>query len=348
MEDNNIRVAITHGDTNGIGYELIFKAFDDPAMFELCTPIVYGSPKVASYHRKALGMDSEANFSIISRVEEARQGHLNMLAAFDEEVKVEFGAATAESAKAEQKASERARRDIEAGLCDVLVYAPGKDASCQVENTITIYTSDDLQLAFVTSGLPLRDVAQAISKELVVEKARLLHQSLRRDFRLSNPRIAVLSLNPQPADEETTMLKPAVDELAAAGIQAFGPYSADDIFSEGLHTQFDAVLAMYDDQGLAPFKTIARNFGAKLIAGANVLMAATVLSPMYDTAGQGKADGQPLRNAIYMAIDAARNRSHYDEPLANPLPKLYHEKREDVDKARFNMPRNKDFKKKEE
>ena len=335
MEDRKIRVAITHGDTNGIGYEVILKAFEDPVMLELCTPIVYGSPKVASYHRKALELD--VPFSIINNAEEAHENRLNMLATFDDEVKVELGQPTDESAEAARKAMSRAKEDLQKGLYDVLVQGPVQPVASpqKEEKPLTMMIGDAVRIGLVTTRLPIKEVAQAITTEKIVDKGRIFNTSLKRDFRISNPRIAVLALNPQTGTEEQTIIAPAVEAMEKEGIQAFGPYLADAFFGEGLYYDFDGVLAMYDDQGIVPFKTLAHEYGVKFKAGITAICTTPDHGPAFDIAGKGVADASSMRHAIYTAIDMFRHRAEYDEPLANPLPKLYHEKREDGDKARF-------------
>ncbi len=360
MEDKKIRVAITHGDTNGIGYEVILKTFEDPAILELCTPIIYGSPKIAAYHRKALNL--ETNFSIINKAEEARDNRVNLLTCFDEETKVELGVATKEGGQAALIALDRAMTDFRSGLYDVLVTAPINKATIQSSGfkfpghteyieasvgeghkALMILMNENLRVALVTTHLPIKDVAKAITKEAIMEKTTIFFQSLKRDFRISNPRIAVLALNPHAGDEgvlgseEQTIIKPAIDELAAKGIQAFGPYPADGFFGSGNYHYFDGVLAMYHDQGLAPFKTIAVEDGVNYTAGLPIVRTSPDHGTAFDIAGQGKADENSMRQAIYTAIDVFRNRQEYDAPLANPLPKLFHEKREDGEKVRFNV-----------
>lgn len=371
MEEKMIRVAITQGDTNGVGYEVILKTFADPAMFELCTPIIYGSPKIAAYHRKALNL--ETNFSIINSAEEARNGRLNILACFDEEVKVELGQPSEEAGQAAFKALDRAMTDYRAGLFDVLVTAPINKATIQspgfhfpghteyIETSVgdgnkalMILMNESLRVALVTTHLPIKEVSKAITKEAIIEKATIFHKTLRRDFRISNPRIAVLSLNPHAGDngllgsEEQEIIKPAIDELENAGIQAFGPYPADGFFGSNAYDHFDGVLAMYHDQGLAPFKTIALESGVNFTAGLPIIRTSPDHGTAYDIAGQGKADENSFRQAVYTAIDVFRNRKNYDEPLENPLPKLFHEKRDDSEKVRFAIPKAKDQFKKED
>lgn len=368
-QDRKIRVAITQGDTNGVGYEVILKAFEDPTMFELCTPIIYGSPKIATYHRKALNL--ETGFSIVNAAGDVRDGRLNLLACDDDEVKVEFGQPSAEAGQAALKALDRAMTDFRSGLYDVLVTAPINKATIQspqfhfpghteyIENCVgkgrkalMILMNDVLRVALVTTHLPIKNVAQAITKEAIVEKATIFHEALKRDFRISCPRIAVLSLNPHAGDdgllgtEEKDIILPAIEELASKSIQAFGPYAADGFFGSGNYEQFDGVLAMYHDQGLAPFKTIALESGVNYTAGLPIIRTSPDHGTAYDIAGQGKADENSMRQAIYTAIDVWRNRISYDEPLKNPLPKLFHEKREDGEKVRFAQPKPKDMFKK--
>lgn len=344
MENRKIRVAITHGDTNGIGYEIILKAFEDSGMLDLCTPIIYGSPKIATYHRNMLQL--ETPFSIISKAEEAHPDKLNLLATFDEEVKVEFGSPTPESAEAARKAMRRAKEDLKNGLYDVLVQAPmvSSNTPDPDDKSLLIMFTDDIRIALATNHLPIKDVAANITSEKLVEKCRLLHTSLKRDFRINNPRIAVLALNPQLGTEEENIISPALKTIEEAGIQVYGPFTADDFFGNGLQNGFDGILAMYDDQGNVPFKTLATEFGVKMKTGFPFVITTPDHDPCFDIAGKGMANPASLRHAIYAAIDIFRNRIHYDEPLANPLPKLYHEKREDGDKARFAIKAKDQFK----
>ena len=344
MEDRKIRVAITHGDTNGIGYEVILKAFEDPMMLEFCTPIIYGSPKVAAYHRKA--MELETQYQVINNAEEANPNKLNLLATFDDEVKVEFGQPTEESAEAARKAMARAKEDLQKGLFDVLVTAPVKPNPnpAREDRALTMMVSDRVRIGLVTNHLPLKEVAGAITVEKIVDKGTIFHNSLRRDFRVSNPRIAILAINPQMGSEEEQIVKPAIEALEKNGIQAFGPYLSSDFFGDELYYDFDGVLAMYDDQGIVSFKTLSSEYGVKLKAGISAIVVTPDQDPAFDMAGKGVADEQSMRHAIYMAIDMFRHRAEYDAPMGNPLPKLYHEKREDGDKARFAIRAKDQFK----
>lgn len=369
-QERKIRVAITQGDTNGVGYEVILKVFQDPAILELCTPVIYGSSKIATYHRKALNL--ETNFTVINNAEDVHDGRVNLLNCVDDDVNVTLGQPSAEAGQAALRALDRAMTDYRSNLYDVLVTAPINKATIQspefhfhghteyIETSVgeghkalMILMNETLRVALVTTHLAIKDVAQAITKEAIIEKATIFHQALRRDFRVSNPRIAVLALNPHAGDdgllgnEERETILPAIKELAEHGIQAFGPFAADGFFGAGTYDYFDGVLAMYHDQGLAPFKTIALDNGVNFTAGLPIVRTSPDHGTAYDIAGQGKADENSLRQAIYTAIDVFRNRQNYDEPLQNPLPKLFHEKREDGEKARFAQPRPKDMFKKE-
>ena len=363
MEERKIRVAITQGDTNGVGYEVILKVFSDPNILELCTPIIYGSPKIASYHRKALNL--EVPYTIINHAEEARDGRVNLLACFDDEIKIEIGQPSQEAGAAALKALDRAMTDYRSELYDVLVTAPINKATIQSpgfhfpghteyietsvgegQKALMILMNETLRVALVTTHLPIKDIAKAITKEGIIEKATIFHKALKRDFRISSPRIAVLSLNPHAGDngllgsEEKDIILPAIEELADKGIQAFGPFAADGFFGSGAYDRFDGVLAMYHDQGLAPFKTIALESGVNYTAGLPIVRTSPDHGTAYDIAGKGIADENSMRQAIFTAIDVFRNRKFYDEPLQNPLPKLFHEKREDGDKARFARPKD--------
>ena len=243
MENDKIRIAITHGDTNGIGYETIFKIFSDPAMLELCTPIIYGSPKIAAYHRKTLGL--QTNFTIINNAEEANDNRLNILTCFNDEVKIDIGTPTKASAKAAQLALERALTDFGKELFDVLVTAPvseednqdGIDASSTTKHieratshdgkSLTIHVNGGLRIASVTDDMPLGDALRELRKDLIVDKGTTFFNSLKRDFRLSSPRIALLQVNPQSGAEEEDILKPAIAEMHNEGVGIYGPYPAD-------------------------------------------------------------------------------------------------------------------------
>ena len=362
MDNQNVRVAITHGDTNGIGYELIFKAFAEPEMLELCTPIIYGSPKVAAYYRKAMNLPGQ--FSIIQKAEDAQDGRINLLAAVEEEVKVDMGMPTPESGQAAVKALDRAMTDYRNGLYDVLVTAPINNGNAQIENYpfqghkkyietclgegkkgLSILVGGNLRIASVTEKTPLKDVAAGITTDAIVEKVTLMQQTLKRDFMITNPRIAVLSLNPKSNEdtscgiEEREVIIPAIDALAEKGVQAFGPYASDEFFGQGYFADFDGVMAMYHDQATIPFHSLYTEDGVIYTAGLPIIRTTADVTPSFSIAGTGHADETSFRHAIYLAIDAFRHRNDYDEASSNPLPKLYHEKRDESEKVRFSIPK---------
>ena len=353
-----LRVGITHGDINGVGYEVILKAFDNAVMLDLCTPIVYGSPKVAAYHRKAI--DSQTGFTIINSATEANRGKLNILACVDDELKVELGNPTEDAGKAALASLERALADYREGLIDILVTAPINKHTIQAENfhfpghteyiqeragegenALMILMKDELRVALVTGHLPVKSISSAITKELIQEKLTIFERSLSRDFRIEKPRIAVLALNPHAGDqgllgtEEQEVIIPALAEMKEKGMFCYGPYPADGFFGSELYTKFDGVLAMYHDQGLAPFKALAMEDGVNYTAGLPIVRTSPAHGTAYDIAGQGIASASSMRHAIYSALDIYRNRIAYDEARRNPLKKHYHEKRDDSHKLKL-------------
>ena len=360
MENNKIRVAITHGDTNGVGYELIFKTFAEPEMLELCTPIIYGSPKIAAYHRKALNI--QANFTIINDAREAHEGKLNLLPCFDEEVKVDMGCPTPESGVAALKALDRAMTDYRDGAFDVLVSCPLSADNIHDDNfsfpglpkyietsvgegskAVTLMLSERMRIAVMAAGVDIKNVPAALTADTLVAQAKALHRSARRDFRLSNPRIALLALNSDAdGDEEANTIRPAITLMEEAGICAFGPYPAEDFFGSDHYDAFDMTLAMYDDQATVPFRSLEPDGGICYIANLPLVCTAPMLTPQFEQAGQGRADESSFRNAVYAAIDIFRHRAEYDEPMGNPLPKLYHERRDESEKVRFSIPKKHD------
>ncbi|MFR3188764.1 MAG: 4-hydroxythreonine-4-phosphate dehydrogenase PdxA [Phocaeicola sp.] len=358
MEERKIRVGITHGDINGIGYEVILKAFSDPTMLELCTPVVYGSPKVAAYHRKA--MDIQTNFSIINAASEIQDGRLNIMNCIDDELKVELTKPTPEAGQAALAALERAMGDYQEGLFDVLVTAPINKHTIQSDTfhfpghteyieqrvgegqkALMILLKNDFRVALVTGHLPVSEIAHELSKELIQEKMAIFHRSLKYDFGIDSPRIAVFSLNPHAGDngllgkEEQNIIIPAIKEMTAKGIQCFGPYPADGFMGSGNYTHFDGILAMYHDQGLAPFKALAMDEGVNFTAGLPIVRTSSAHGTAYDIAGKGIASEDSFRQAVYVAIDVFRNRCMEREISARPLRKQYYEKRDDSDKLKL-------------
>lgn len=358
MEDSKIKIGITQGDINGVGYEVILKTFAEPTMLELCTPIIYGSPKVAAYHRKSL--DLPTNFSIVNSASEATNNRLSVVNCTDDEVKVEYAKPDPEAGKAALGALERAIEEYRAGLIDVIVTAPINKHTIQSEEfsfpghteyieerlgngnkSLMILMKNDFRVALVTTHIPVRDIATSITKELVQEKLMIFNRCLKQDFGITAPRIAVLSLNPHAGDggllgmEELEVIIPAMEEMTAKGILCYGPYAADGFMGSGNYTHFDGILAMYHDQGLVPFKTLAMEDGVNFTAGLPVVRTSPAHGTAYDIAGQGVASEDSFRQAIYVAIDVFRNRLRDKVAHANPLRKQYYEKRDDSDKLKL-------------
>ena len=358
MEERKIRVGITHGDINGVGYEVILKAFSDPTMLELCTPIIYGSPKVAAYHRKA--MDIQTTFSIVNSRADIQDGRVNILNCTEDELKVELTKPTAEAGKAALSALEKALQDYREGVFDVLVTAPINKHTIQSdtfhfpghteyieervgkgEKALMILLKDDFRVALVTGHIPVSEISRTLTKELIMEKMAIFHRSLKQDFGIDSPRIAVLSLNPHAGDEgligteEQIVIIPAMQEMMAKGVLCFGPYPADGFMGSGNYAHFDGILAMYHDQGLAPFKALAMDEGVNFTAGLPIVRTSPAHGTAYDIAGQGIAFEDSFRQAIYVALDVFRNRQIEREINARPLRKQYYEKRDDSDKLKL-------------
>lgn len=349
-QNKKIRVGITHGDINGIGYEVIIKSLEDPTLLELCTPVVYGSSKALAYHRKALDLQN-VSFTMVPRAEEANDGVNNLVEVIDGEVKIELGTPSETAGKAAFAALKRAADDLRNGIIDVLVTAPIDKDTIQSPDfnfpghteflesrigegnkALMVLCNDDLRVALVTTHLPLAKVPEAITKEKILEKLAIFNESLTKDFDIIKPRIAVLSLNPHAGEngmlgeEEKETISPAIEEAYANKILAFGPYATDGFFGSGQYRHFDGVLAMYHDQGLAPFKTIAMESGVNFTAGLPYVRTSPDHGTGYDIAGKNQADESSLRSAIYRAIDVFRNRARYYEMRAKPLRRQYFDK----------------------
>ena len=350
-----IKIGITHGDINGIGYEIILKTFSDATILELCTPVIYGSSKVIAYHKKALELPP-LNLSIIHNVQDAGRNKVNLINCVDEEVKVELAVPTEESGKAAFRALERAVRDLNAGLLDALVTLPVSRQAMQQASisfsshiayleadqgnkALMTLVSDTLRIALVTAHIPLSEVAGLLSIELILEKLRAFNRSLKTDFGIRKPRIALLSFNPYMGDdnisagtEEKEKIAPAIETADKEGILCFGPYSADSFFSSGKYEQFDGILAMYHDQGIIPFKILVMESGVHYTANLPVVHTAPDHGVAYDIAGKNLASENSFRQALYLAIDVLRNRQMDKEINANPLRKQYFEKGNDNEK----------------
>lgn len=342
-KDNiRVRVGITHGDLNGIGYEIIIKAFHDQRMLETITPVVYGVSKVASYHRKVLEMN-DFNFNLIKSAEAANPRRPNIINCYEQEVKIDLGKSTEIAGELAYLALEKATLDIEEGHMDVLVTAPINKKNIQsdkfnfpghteylaarfkADDALMLLVSDKIRIGVVTGHIPLMKVSSELTPELILQKLRIMDQSLKRDFSIPKPRIAVLGLNPHAGDngllgsEEEDIINPALETAFNEGIHAFGPYAADGFFGSSAFTKFDGILAMYHDQGLIPFKAFSFESGVNFTAGLSVVRTSPAHGTAYEIAGKNEASAESMRAAIFLASDIYRNRQQYDEMNKDPL-----------------------------
>lgn len=330
---SNIKIGITQGDINGISYEVILKTLEDNRICELCTPIVYGSPKVAAYHRKMLNLN--VNLNIINKAEDALEKKPNIINCCNDEIKVEVGTSTPQAGEAAFKALEKATRDLKEGKIDVLVTAPINKNNIQSESfsfpghteylenlfgnkgdALMILANDSLRIAVATGHVPISKVSESLTQEKILSKIKQFNKSLIEDFGIFKPRIAVLGLNPHAGDkgvigkEEEEIIAPAIKLALDEGIICFGPLPADGFFGSNGQSHYDGILAMYHDQGLIPFKTIAMDNGVNFTAGLSVVRTSPDHGTAYDLAGQNMASENSFRQALYMAIDVYKNRNN--------------------------------------
>lgn len=341
-QEGRIRVGITCGDVNGIGLEVVMKTFLDNRMHQICTPVIYASNKLVSLQRKLLNL-TEFQYQTVRSSNEVILRKTNVVNCWEEEIAVEFGQATELSGQYALKSLEAATHDLKDGKIDVLVTAPinkhtiqGKDFNFQghteyladkfnTPDYLMFLVSESLRVAVVSGHIPVKDVAASLSVEKICRKLQLMDKSLRRDFGFRKPRIAVLGLNPHAGDsgligaEEKDIIGPAVKKSFDEGLFVYGPYSADGFFGSGSFRKFDAVLAMYHDQGLVPFKTLSFSTGVNYTAGLPVIRTSPDHGTAYDIAGKGTANEESLRDAIYTAIDILKKREEYDDVTASPL-----------------------------
>lgn len=350
MERPPIRVGISCGDLNGIGLEVVLKCFEDTRMLAEVTPVLYCSAKALSHHRKALKLD-EVQFNRVNDARDAVPRKFNLVNLWEEDVELELGKASGSLASYAIKSLEAAAQDLASGKVDVLVTAPIDKNSMQQagfaypghteylqqmagseSEVLMLLIGEGLRVGTVTGHIPLKHVATAITTERIVAKARLLHHSLQRDLGVPTPRIAVLGLNPHAGDggtlgsEDKERIAPAVRKLNDEGIQAMGPYPADGFFGNGSYKHFDGVLAMYHDQGLAPFKALSFGHGVNFTAGLPIVRTSPDHGTGLGIAGQGVADEGSFRAAVWLACDIHANREHWKEISANPLQPQKREK----------------------
>ncbi|WP_172918250.1 4-hydroxythreonine-4-phosphate dehydrogenase PdxA [Capnocytophaga canis] len=340
MKDELVRVGISIGDINGIGMEVILKTFEDPKILELCTPIIFGSNKTVSFQRKHFELNT--NFQGIDKIEDAIVGKLNVLNCWKDSPSIAFGQVTEEAGKYAFLSLKRAVEALKKGDVDVLVTAPINKNNIQSEEftfpghtdylakelngkSLMFMVSEDLKVGLFTDHVPLKEVSSHITESLIFEKIKAMNESLRKDFRLHRPKIAVLGLNPHCGDngvignEDDEVIRPALKKMFEQGILVFGPFSADSFFATQNYRNYDAVIAPYHDQGLIPFKTLSFGSGVNYTAGLSRVRTSPDHGTAYEIAGKGIADADSFRQAVFTAMDIFKNRIEYDELNHNPL-----------------------------
>ena len=325
------KIGITHGDINGIGYEVILKVLADSRILESFIPIVYGQSKVFSYYKKNFGME-EMSYAVIRDASQAQPRRINIINHTDEELKVEPGFSTAIAGKASIAALKMATNDLRNGTIDAMVTAPVNKSNMLSEQFkfkgqtdylksfypdneyITLLVSHQMRIGFVTNHIPLKDVPGTINKDLIIKKLLLINKSLINDFRIVAPKIAVLGLNPHASDgnimgtEERDIIEPAIQVANEQGVMAFGPFPADGFFGSDAWRKYDGILSMYHDQGLTPFRVLAVDGGVSFTGGLPVVRTSTTHGTGYDIANKNIADPEAMRHAIFLAIDILHNR----------------------------------------
>ncbi len=353
MSDSKIKIGITQGDTNGIGWEVIIKALDDSRILELCTPVLYGSAAAATFYRQRIAEVEGFNFTTVSRASEAQAKRINLVRCGNDSLTIEPGRMSAEGGQAAVEALQAAVADLKAGTIDALVTAPICKESAQMAGfgsmghteylaaefggqPLMLMCGENLKVGLATIHIPVSEVPAALTKETIVSALGKLRDSLIRDFSVHEPRIAVFSLNPHAGEggvigtEEQEVILPAIQSaLRDEKVLAFGPFAADGFFASGNLPRYDALLAMYHDQGMIPFKALSHD-GVNFTAGLNVVRTSPAHGVGFDIAGQDKADAAPMRAAIFLALDVLRSRRQWARISANPLQKFKRESGADV------------------
>ena len=345
---NRLRIGITQGDTNGVGWEVILKIFSDNRLAELCTPVIYGSSVAATFYQKRLKEYEPVRFNIVEGARRAHNGKVNLVECGVKDLFISPGKPSKAGGEAAAAALRAAIEDLKDGNIDALVTAPidkemiQSEEFCYTGHTeflaqefggepLMLMCSEIMKVGLATIHLPVSEVAKALSKELILKRISQLQRSLKEDFGVRAPRIAVLALNPHAGDggllgkEEQEIITPAIKEAYEGGTLAFGPFAADGFFAAGTFRKYDAVLAMYHDQGLAPFKTLTPA-GVNVTTNLSIVRTSPDHGVGYDIAGKGIADESSMRNAIYMAVDIYNSRIREAEYASNPLPHVVRER----------------------
>ncbi|MAJ89993.1 MAG: 4-hydroxythreonine-4-phosphate dehydrogenase PdxA [Flavobacteriales bacterium] len=338
---SKIKVGISIGDINGIGLETIIKTFKDNRMMEFCTPIIFGSSKAASFHRKAIAVQ-DFSFNIIKNIQEANPKKANLIDICQEEIEIKFGETTQKSGKFAFESLEKAIDALKNNNVDVLVTAPINKSAIKTNinnfighteyleenfqgNALMIMISEKMKIAFVTGHTPIEKVKKSITNTNIINKTKQLNNALIEDFGIRKPKIAILGLNPHAGEggmlgrEEKEHITPAIKKLKNLGIMAFGPYPADSFFTNKNLENFDGILSMYHDQGLTPFKTLSFTNGVNYTAGLNIIRTSPVHGTAYEIAGQGLANECSFREAVFTACNIYKKRKEFIKIHKNPL-----------------------------
>lgn len=343
MEENQkIRLGISIGDINGIGCEVVLKTFEDARMLDFCTPIIFASNKTITQQKNDLGID--LTFNGVREASQAVEGKINIVNVWKEVPQIEYGQATKEGGTYAIKSLRAAVEALKEDAIDVLVTAPINKNNIQAEDfkfpghtdflaqelkgeSLMFMVADSLRVGLLTDHIAVKDVAQAITPKLIRNKVVTMEKSLKMDFGIRRPKIALLGINPHSGDhgtigeEDDKILKPAIQELFNKGTLVYGPYSADSFFGSNTHKNFDAILAAYHDQGLIPFKTLSFGKGVNYTAGLDKVRTSPDHGTAYEIAGKGQADEGSFKEAVFTAIQVFRNRTEYLELTKNPLQK---------------------------
>jgi 4-hydroxythreonine-4-phosphate dehydrogenase len=339
---SNITIGISQGDFNGIGYEVLLNCFSDPRVLENFTPILYGSSKILSYYKKMVDLPN-FSFTNIKHADQAEKGKLNILNIVQEEVKIDVGQATEIAGELAALSLNMASEDLMKGKFDALVTNPINKKNIQspnfhfpghtefltkkfgIKDSLMIMACDKIKIGILTNHLALKDVPSVVTEDLVLRKLRIFDQSLKRDFAIRMPKIAVLALNPHAGDhgvngdEDEQIIMPAIKKAFNENILAFGPFPSDGFFGMGEFKNYDGVLALYHDQGLIPFKLMSFYSGVNFTAGLPFVRTSPAHGTAYHIAGKNLANPDSFRNAVYMAMDICKNRMEYDELTSNVL-----------------------------
>lgn len=325
-------IGITPGDFNGVGPELILKTFSDSRILKVCIPVIYGNYKLFARYKKLLNLSEELNLHSIRSVQEIQPKKINLMTCWEEDYEINPGHPTKESGKAAFLALEKAVADALAGFIQGIVTAPIDKKNiqqegfqfaghteylaerCGIKDNLMVMVSPTMKVALATSHIPISEVAAAITKERLITKINLLNKSLKTDFGITKPKIAILGLNPHAGEsgmignEEQNILTPLIQELKEKGLLTFGPYPADGFFGQHHYTKFDGVLAMYHDQGLAPFKALCFDEGVNFTAGLPFIRTSPDHGTAYDLAGKNLVAEESFRSAVFLACDLVKNR----------------------------------------